>query len=60
MDLAAGGHLTHGSPANQSGKWFKPVSYTVRQQDQLIDYDNGRRGGRAREAQADHRRRQRL
>ncbi|OYW28359.1 MAG: serine hydroxymethyltransferase [Caulobacter sp. 12-67-6] len=40
MDLAAGGHLTHGSPANQSGKWFKPVNYTVRQQDQLIDYDN--------------------
>jgi glycine hydroxymethyltransferase len=40
MDLAAGGHLTHGSPANQSGKWFKPVTYTVRQQDQLIDYDN--------------------
>jgi len=39
MDLAAGGHLTHGSPANQSGKWFKPVAYTVRQQDQQIDYD---------------------
>jgi glycine hydroxymethyltransferase len=39
MDLAAGGHLTHGSPANQSGKWFKPVSYSVRKQDQLIDYD---------------------
>ncbi|WP_269713511.1 serine hydroxymethyltransferase [Caulobacter sp. NIBR2454] len=39
MDLAAGGHLTHGSPANQSGKWFKPVSYTVRTQDQQIDYD---------------------
>ncbi|MGZ8371001.1 MAG: serine hydroxymethyltransferase, partial [Caulobacteraceae bacterium] len=39
MDLAAGGHLTHGSPANQSGKWFKPVAYTVRQEDQLIDYD---------------------
>ncbi|MBX3481731.1 MAG: serine hydroxymethyltransferase [Caulobacter sp.] len=39
MDLAAGGHLTHGSPANQSGKWFRPVSYSVRQQDQLIDYD---------------------
>jgi len=39
MDLAAGGHLTHGSPANQSGKWFKPVSYSVRQQDHLIDYD---------------------
>jgi glycine hydroxymethyltransferase len=39
MDLAAGGHLTHGSPANQSGKWFKPVPYTVRCQDQLIDYE---------------------
>jgi len=40
MDLAAGGHLTHGSPANQSGKWFKPVAYSVRVQDQYIDYDN--------------------
>ncbi len=39
MDLAAGGHLTHGSPANQSGKWFRPVPYTVRAQDQLIDYE---------------------
>jgi glycine hydroxymethyltransferase len=39
MDLAAGGHLTHGSPANQSGKWFKPVAYTVHRQDHLIDYE---------------------
>jgi glycine hydroxymethyltransferase len=39
MDLAAGGHLTHGSPANYSGKWFKPIAYTVRRQDHLIDYD---------------------
>ncbi len=39
LDLAAGGHLTHGSPANQSGKWFKPVSYGVRRQDSLIDMD---------------------
>jgi glycine hydroxymethyltransferase len=39
MDLAAGGHLTHGSPANQSGKWFRPAPYTVRRQDGLIDYD---------------------
>lgn len=39
MDLAAGGHLTHGKDVNQSGKWFRPVAYTVRQQDQLIDYD---------------------
>jgi glycine hydroxymethyltransferase len=40
MDLAAGGHLTHGSPVNQSGKWFRPVPYTVRRQDDLIDYDS--------------------
>jgi len=39
LDLAAGGHLTHGSPANQSGKWFKPVSYGVRRQDHRIDMD---------------------
>ncbi len=39
MDLAAGGHLTHGAPANQSGKWFRPVSYGVRRDDHLIDYD---------------------
>jgi glycine hydroxymethyltransferase len=39
LDLAAGGHLTHGSPANQSGKWFKPVPYTVRRQDHRIDMD---------------------
>jgi glycine hydroxymethyltransferase len=37
LDLAAGGHLTHGSPANLSGKWFRPVPYTVRREDQLID-----------------------
>ncbi len=39
LDLAAGGHLTHGSPVNQSGKWFKPVSYSVRRQDHRIDMD---------------------
>ena len=39
LDLAAGGHLTHGSPVNQSGKWFRPVPYGVRKQDQVIDYD---------------------
>ncbi|MFN3229144.1 MAG: serine hydroxymethyltransferase [Asticcacaulis sp.] len=39
MDLACGGHLTHGSPANQSGKWFNVVSYGVREDDHLIDYD---------------------
>ncbi|MDE1937562.1 MAG: serine hydroxymethyltransferase [Alphaproteobacteria bacterium] len=39
LSLAAGGHLTHGSPVNQSGKWFKPVPYTVRRQDHRIDMD---------------------
>ncbi|MBM9594780.1 serine hydroxymethyltransferase [Roseitranquillus sediminis] len=39
MSLDAGGHLTHGSKANQSGKWFEAVSYGVRRQDNLIDYD---------------------
>jgi glycine hydroxymethyltransferase len=38
MDLNAGGHLTHGKSVNQSGKWFTPVAYTVRKQDQIIDY----------------------
>ena len=40
MDLACGGHLTHGSPANQSGKWFRPVTYKVREDTHLIDYDH--------------------
>lgn len=39
LDLAAGGHLTHGSPANLSGKWFRPVPYTVRREDQTIDME---------------------
>jgi glycine hydroxymethyltransferase len=39
MSLAHGGHLTHGSPAAVSGKWFKPVSYGVRETDSLIDMD---------------------
>ncbi len=39
LSLAAGGHLTHGSPANMSGKWFKVVPYTVRRQDHRIDMD---------------------
>jgi glycine hydroxymethyltransferase len=39
LDLAAGGHLTHGSPVNLSGRWFKPLSYTVRKDDHRIDID---------------------
>ena len=37
LNLAAGGHLTHGSPVNMSGKWFKVVPYGVRREDHLID-----------------------
>jgi glycine hydroxymethyltransferase len=39
LDLAAGGHLTHGSPVNLSGRWFKPVPYGVRRDDHLIDME---------------------
>ena len=39
MDLAAGGHLTHGSPVNQSGKWFNAVTYGVDETTHQIDYD---------------------
>lgn len=39
MDLSAGGHLTHGSPVNQSGKWFNAVTYGVDETSHLIDYD---------------------
>ena len=39
MNLASGGHLTHGAAPNQSGKWFNAVQYGVRKQDNLLDYD---------------------
>lgn len=39
LDLAAGGHLTHGSPVNMSGRWFKPVPYTVDRETHRIDMD---------------------
>lgn len=39
MNLASGGHLTHGAAPNQSGKWFNAIQYGVRQDDNLIDYD---------------------
>src|SRR6202163_4058480 len=39
LDLAAGGHLTHGSPVNMSGKWFKASHYTVAKDTHLIDMD---------------------
>ncbi|MFI4985978.1 MAG: serine hydroxymethyltransferase [Alphaproteobacteria bacterium] len=39
MALSAGGHLSHGAPFNQSGKFYRVVAYGVRRQDGLIDYD---------------------
>ena len=39
LDLNSGGHLTHGSPVNMSGKWFDVVSYGVRRDDHLLDMD---------------------
>ena len=39
LSLECGGHLTHGSPVNYSGKWFKVVPYKVRRQDHRIDMD---------------------
>jgi len=39
LNLAAGGHLTHGSPVNMSGRWFRPVPYGVRRDDQRIDIE---------------------
>ena len=39
LNLAAGGHLSHGSPVNISGKWFKPVPYGVRRDDHRIDME---------------------
>ncbi|MGB0499136.1 MAG: serine hydroxymethyltransferase, partial [Rubricella sp.] len=39
MDLASGGHLTHGARPNLSGKWFNAIHYGVRRQDSQLDYD---------------------
>ena len=39
MDLASGGHLTHGAKPNQSGKWFNPVHYEVTKDTNHVDYD---------------------
>ena len=57
LNLAAGGHLTHGSPVNQSGKWFKVVPYSVRREDQRIDMDEVERLAQGAQAEADPRRR---
>jgi glycine hydroxymethyltransferase len=43
MSLPHGGHLTHGSPVNVSGKWFKVVAYGLDPRTELIDYDEAER-----------------
>ena len=47
MSLSHGGHLTHGSPVNVSGKWFEVSAYGVRESDGRIDYDRLREQARA-------------
>ena len=47
LSLAAGGHLTHGAPPAQSGKWFNAVQYGVRQDDHLVDFDEVERLAKA-------------
>ena len=60
MNLAHGGHLTHGHPLNFSGKLYTIVPYGVRKDDERIDYDELERLARRAQAEDDHRRRQRL
>lgn len=43
MNLACGGHLTHGSPVNFSGKFFQAITYGVRKEDERIDFDEIRK-----------------
>jgi glycine hydroxymethyltransferase len=43
LDLAAGGHLTHGAAPNMSGKWFRPVHYTVNKDTHRVDMEEVRR-----------------
>src|SRR6187551_2486704 len=47
LSLAAGGHLTHGAPPAQSGKWFNAVQYGVRADDHLVDFDEVERLAKA-------------
>jgi glycine hydroxymethyltransferase len=60
LNLAHGGHLTHGHPLNFSGKTYHIVPYGVRKDDERIDYDELQAAGRRAQAEDDCRRRQRL
>src|ERR1700751_700074 len=53
LNLPAGGHLTHGSPVNMSGRWFKVVPYGVRREDHQIDMDEVERLGEEPRAKMD-------
>ena len=57
LDLSMGGHLTHGSPVNFSGKLYKAVHYGVGREDGLVDYDMMESQGAGTQAKADHLRR---
>ena len=57
MSLAHGGHLTHGSPVNFSGKLYEVHAYGVRREDERLDYDALERAGGGGAAQGDRRRR---
>ena len=60
MDLAHGGHLTHGMKLNYSGRWYKTIGYGLDRETERIDYDAHRPAGPRAQAEADPRRRQRL
>ncbi len=60
MNLAHGGHLTHGHPLNFSGKIYKFVAYGVTKETETIDYDEIERLAREHQAEDDRRRRERL
>ena len=60
MELAHGGHLTHGSPRNFSGRFYKVVHYGVRQDNEMIDYDQLAETGAGVSSENDHGRCQRL
>ncbi|MGD9785139.1 MAG: serine hydroxymethyltransferase [Hyphomicrobiaceae bacterium] len=51
LNLAHGGHLTHGAPVNQSGKWFKATHYEVRKDTQVVDMDDVRKAAHANKPQ---------
>ena len=60
MNLAMGGHLTHGSSVNFSGKWFNVVPYGLDMETETIDYDELERLAHEHKPQDDHRRGERV